>query len=424
MLGKTNFPPGGIDTSDATAAAGDIVAPKTAYGAAGTKLTGTVPEKVGSATVITPSTADQAIPAGRYGGVVGDGKVSGSANLVAANIKNGVTIFSVTGTYDYEATNPIAAATVLNTKVGFVNGAKVTGTMTNVGAQSITPAAAGNTITAGYHNGSGGVAADAYFIAANIKSGVNIWGVTGTYTGATTKHLVFLTTTGANNWTVPSDWNSANNTIEVIGGGAGGRRQSSSSYRSGGGGGAYSIIFNLTLTPAASIAYNVGIGGGGYTAGGDTWFGNSVYASAKVAAKGGVCPSNSSALNGGQASGGIGTFKSSGGNGVLGYDSGGGGAGGPHGDGKDATSNTGGYGDNLYGGVGGANDPNNHPVTSPGGNGTEWDSTHGCGGGGGIYAGDTGSVGANGGNYGGGGGAGYSGAGSGGQGLIIITYYT
>lgn len=98
--GKTNYPSGGTDTSDATAGAGDIVSPKTAYGSAGTKLTGTITEKVGSATVITPSTSDQTIPAGRYGGAAGDGKVLGDADLVAANIKTGVNIFGVNGSCD------------------------------------------------------------------------------------------------------------------------------------------------------------------------------------------------------------------------------------------------------------------------------------------------------------------------------------
>jgi hypothetical protein len=53
--------------------------------------------KLGSGTIITPSTSDQAIPQGYYGGVVGDGKVAGSSNLVAGNIKSGVSIFGVTG---------------------------------------------------------------------------------------------------------------------------------------------------------------------------------------------------------------------------------------------------------------------------------------------------------------------------------------
>lgn len=60
-------------------------------------ITGTMPNKVGSATIITPSTTDQAILQGYYGGVVGDGKVSGDANLIASNILSGKSIFGITG---------------------------------------------------------------------------------------------------------------------------------------------------------------------------------------------------------------------------------------------------------------------------------------------------------------------------------------
>jgi hypothetical protein len=54
-----------------------------------------------------------------------------------------------------------------------------TGSMTNVGAQNITPGTASQTITQGYHNGSGTVYGDANLSAGNIKSGVSIFGVSG-----------------------------------------------------------------------------------------------------------------------------------------------------------------------------------------------------------------------------------------------------
>ena len=37
-----------------------------------------------------------------------------------------------------------------------------------------------------------------------------------------TLKTIYLTSTGAGTWTVPSDWNSSNNTIELIGAGGGG----------------------------------------------------------------------------------------------------------------------------------------------------------------------------------------------------------
>lgn len=86
---------GGTDTSDATATAADILSGKTAYTSTG-KITGTIAFQ--NAKTITPGTSNiTAISKGYYasGSVI----VSGSANLTAANIKSGVNIFGVTGTY-------------------------------------------------------------------------------------------------------------------------------------------------------------------------------------------------------------------------------------------------------------------------------------------------------------------------------------
>ncbi|MCP3900808.1 MAG: hypothetical protein GY707_13960, partial [Desulfobacteraceae bacterium] len=54
-----------------------------------------------------------------------------------------------------------------------------TGTMANVDTQSITPGVASQTITLGYHSGSGSVDGDSDLVTGNIKSGVSIFGVAG-----------------------------------------------------------------------------------------------------------------------------------------------------------------------------------------------------------------------------------------------------
>lgn len=157
----------------------------------GLKVTGTMVDKVGSATLITPSTVDQAIPAGRYGGVVGDGKVIGDADLIAGNIKNNVNIFGVVGNYDYEATNPITVGDVLSGHVGFVNGVKVTGTMPNYSSGNYSSNSCGSVSTyinltipnSGYY--ASGVTIsydDSDFLDTNIKTGVNVLGKVGTFT--------------------------------------------------------------------------------------------------------------------------------------------------------------------------------------------------------------------------------------------------
>lgn len=81
------------------------------------------------------------------------------------------------------------AAEILLSKTAYKNGEKLTGTMPNNGAVSgvIGTVSGQYTVPQGYHDGSGKVGIDATeqskIIAGNIKSGVEILGITGTYTG-------------------------------------------------------------------------------------------------------------------------------------------------------------------------------------------------------------------------------------------------
>lgn len=81
-----------MDTSDANAAAGDILASKTAY-VNGTKLTGQISSK--AAATYMPTTSDQTIAAGQY--LSGVQTIKGDANLLPVNIAQGVSIFGVAG---------------------------------------------------------------------------------------------------------------------------------------------------------------------------------------------------------------------------------------------------------------------------------------------------------------------------------------
>lgn len=109
----------------------------------------------------------------------------------------------VTGTCTYDADTSDATANsseILNNKTAYKNGAKITGTMPNRGTVTsvITAVAQSVAIQNGYHDGSGSVSIDsiekAKIVAGNIKNGVEILGVEGTYTGS---ELIKATTASA-----------------------------------------------------------------------------------------------------------------------------------------------------------------------------------------------------------------------------------
>ena len=117
--------------------------------------------------------------------------------ITAADVINGKTFHKADGTtgtgsctYDADTGDATAqAAEILSGKTAYKAGQKVTGTMPNVGAQNtdITSKTQQVTISKGYHDGSGkvkiGSTEQAKLVASNIKEGVTILGVEGTYTG-------------------------------------------------------------------------------------------------------------------------------------------------------------------------------------------------------------------------------------------------
>lgn len=85
-----------------------------------------------------------------------------------------------------------------------------------------------------------------------------------------TKGAIFTANSQAEGtWTVPSDWNSSNNEIHLIGGGGAGSagtiqtQPTAQISGAGGGGGGYCKAVNVALTPSSTVDYIVGLNGRG-----------------------------------------------------------------------------------------------------------------------------------------------------------------
>lgn len=154
----------GTDTSDATATADQILSPYTAYVASG-KVTGTIPTNTDDD--VTISGAQVSVGAGYY------------ADAVSKAIQ------TVAQDAGYVAQGTESATQQLPTQ----------------GAQTITPTTTAQTIEANvYLTGAQTIQGDANLVSRNIKDGISIFGVTGSYGGdpsVIAVPLVVTVTTGA-----------------------------------------------------------------------------------------------------------------------------------------------------------------------------------------------------------------------------------
>jgi phage minor structural protein len=210
-------------------------------------------------------------------------------------------------------------------------------------------------------------------------------------------------------FTVPSDWNNSNNTIEGIGGGAGGGAGVANTRGAGGGGGGmYKKKNNVSLTLGASVAFAIGGGGGAGVSSGQNGGagGNTTFATTTMVASGGGAPSGATAGAGG-----------TGGTGDVGHDGAAGAAG------QVGTTASGGRG-------GGAGGPSTAGSGQTGGTPSDpWGTGQGPGNGGNAGTPPTPVNGIAGAVYGGGGGGGacipatFSQGAAGAQGILVITWY-
>jgi len=193
-------------SGDATTS--DLLLGKTASVDAG-DITGTMPNKVGSGTIITPNTTDQTIPQGYYGGNAGDGKVLG--------IPHDSQSYTTPGTYTFTVPAGVTQVTAL------IVGAGGGGGRSDINGSGAAVAGGG---------GGGGVYIDSFTVVPNEEIAVVVGaGGAGGY------------------------WNGTSTYINGVGGG------NSSfgayiAYGGGGGGGCYNY-------EAADGAQGVGGNGGG-----------------------------------------------------------------------------------------------------------------------------------------------------------------
>ena len=154
---------GGADLGVITAAAGDIRAGKVIVDKDGEPLTGTLVDNGRWSSSGLAAGASVTIPAGIH-----DGNGTVTAKSLAS-----------------QTPGNLAAGKMLSGVYGYSNGTKVTGSIASMGAQTVTPGNAAKTVSCEgkYMTGNVTVSAVANLTAANIKKGVTVGGVTGTWEG-------------------------------------------------------------------------------------------------------------------------------------------------------------------------------------------------------------------------------------------------
>ena len=185
---------GGAGSDECTAAAGDVLKGKTYVGA-------DTDDEAGTGTLaLTGTAADSQVLSGqtyyntdaktkRTGTMANQGAKTAALNAggsytIPAGYHNGagkVTANALSG----QTSGNAAAADIRKSKTAWVNGAKVTGNMTEQGGSTTTPGTANKTIVAAnrYVTGNIIVAGASTLVAANIKKNVTIFGVKGTFEG-------------------------------------------------------------------------------------------------------------------------------------------------------------------------------------------------------------------------------------------------
>lgn len=138
------------------------------------------PAATKAAKTYTPTTERQIISAGTY--CTGQQTIEGDADLVAGNIKSGVNIFGVSGTYTSDAT--ANAGDILYGETAYVNGAQVTGTIATKSSKDLTVSDATVSVPAGYYPSG---ASKSVSTVAQANPIISVDSTTGTITASVTQ---------------------------------------------------------------------------------------------------------------------------------------------------------------------------------------------------------------------------------------------